>query len=94
MRQSLIGLALLLAFAVATPAQGHDPDYRKEDPRDLALQGFEQIMRALDGFVRSIPQYAVPEITEDGDIIIRRLPPRTRPEPKPHKRPNLENREI
>lgn len=35
-------------------------------------EGTDKIMKALDGVMRSIPQYEAPEITKDGDIIIRR----------------------
>ena len=36
-------------------------------------------MRSLEAFVEGIPQYEMPEITEEGDIIIRRKRPDERP---------------
>ena len=43
-----------------------------ETPSELALEGVERLMRALEALIDSIPQYEMPEINEHGDIIIRR----------------------
>lgn len=99
-RSSLIALALGLALALAAPLRAEEPfdppfDSR-EDPRALALQGLERLMHAFESFVQTMPLYGLPEITEQGDIIIRRLPPQARPEPEPAPReaPELEPRDI
>ncbi len=41
-------------------------------PVDLAREGMAKMLQALDKLVESIPQYRLPEITENGDIILRR----------------------
>ena len=75
-------LAVLAVFAVcgaaafAMPALADDTPEpstpESETPGELARDGIERLMRALEAFVDMVPQYEMPEITEDGDIIIRR----------------------
>jgi hypothetical protein len=72
---------VLLAGAGITKsmrAAQHDERGRAED---MAREAIEQLMRALDLMLDSIPQYELPEIMENGDIIIRRK--RRAPRPKP-----------
>ncbi|MCH9011533.1 MAG: hypothetical protein IIA68_00535 [Proteobacteria bacterium] len=38
----------------------------------MAKEAIEQLMRALELMIESIPQYELPEVNDDGDIIIRR----------------------
>ncbi len=52
-----------------TPPSDPDPGL---DPGDMARDGIAQLMRALEAFIDMIPQYEMPEINEQGDIIIRR----------------------
>ncbi len=47
---------------------------------EMAKEAIEQLIRALELMIESIPQYELPEINEDGDIIIRR---KRRPSEKP-----------
>jgi len=75
LRNTLIFMALLPTLWVGTAtttalraAQG-DERGRAED---MAREAIEQLMRALDLMLDSIPQYELPEIMENGDIIIRR----------------------
>jgi len=57
----------------AAPAEPQDaPD---GSPSELAREGLEQMLRALRLLVQSIPQYELPEVLENGDIIIRRKHP-------------------
>ena len=49
---------------------------------DMAREAIEQLMRALELMIQSIPQYEMPEIEENGDIIIRRK--RQTPDSEPH----------
>jgi hypothetical protein len=44
----------------------------RERAEEMAKEAIEQLMRALELMIESIPQYELPEINEDGDIIIRR----------------------
>ncbi|NIA70191.1 hypothetical protein HBA54_16410 [Pelagibius litoralis] len=47
----------------------------EETPGYLAREGIEQMMRAMRLLVDSIPQYELPEMLDNGDIIIRRKDP-------------------
>jgi len=79
-----LSAALILALPVAAPdatsVAAADEAYESEDPGELAREGIEQLMRALEALIHSIPQYELPEINENGDIIIRR---KRRGEPVP-----------
>lgn len=78
------------AFAAATlvvvglvvgpcgPALAAEPQ-ENESPGELAREGIEQMMRALRLLVDSIPQYELPEMLDNGDIIIRRRDPQPTP---------------
>ncbi len=63
--------ALALMLLGAEPAAGDDLS-EQEQAEELAREAMEQFMRALKMFMQSIPQYELPEINENGDIIIRR----------------------
>ncbi len=82
----LIVPAFLLALALATgtpaEARGDQPNDRERIER-MAREAIEQLMRALELMIESIPQYELPEINEDGDIIIRRKRPPRREAPDP-----------
>ena len=73
----LAGLTLNAPTAVAT-----DPN-DEESPSELAREGMQRMLRALETMIEAIPQYELPEITEDGDIIIRRRPRPERDAPDP-----------
>jgi hypothetical protein len=76
---ALLGGALLLAPVTAVRAdEAPQGDAPTESPGALAREGLEQMMQALRLLVESIPQYELPEVLENGDIIIRRK----RPEPE------------
>ncbi len=62
-------LALAVSPGQAVFAQDREDPGRAED---MAREGVERIMRALELFMDSIPQYELPEINEHGDIIIKR----------------------
>ena len=57
-------MSILLTAALLTAAP---------TPGDQAKQGVELLLKALDGWIRQLPSYAPPEVTPEGDIIIRRL---------------------
>jgi hypothetical protein len=71
----------------AEPLQNQAPNV--QDPRELLEGGMQMVLQALDLLIRAIPQYAAPEVLENGDIIIRRLPT----EPMPKKQPGSPERE-
>jgi hypothetical protein len=75
MRKLLLttGMAAVLALA-AGPALAEDPDesYRFEFRME---EGLDKLKDGLEEMLRSLPRYERPYIDENGDIIIRRLPP-------------------
>jgi hypothetical protein len=46
-----------------------------ESPEELAREGAERLMQALEGLLKVIPQYGMPRIEDNGDIVIPRLNP-------------------
>jgi hypothetical protein len=83
-RKILITFIFLSAFlAVASmpatlyAAQSDEPGAAEE----MAREAIEQLMRAMELMIESIPQYEMPEINENGDIIIRRKHRMPHPEP-------------
>jgi hypothetical protein len=75
-------LALALAAGVPAAARADQPSERERAER-MAKEAIEQLMRALELMIQSIPQYEMPELNEHGDIIIRRKRPKERREPGP-----------
>jgi len=73
-----------LGSAWPVPALADEPS-REESPSDLAREGVENLMRALNALIEMIPQYELPELNENGDIIIRR---KRDPEKKPVEEPD------
>lgn len=78
--------AVLLVFAGAAPAlaqaQAPAPKPDEQQPGAMARDAIDKLMRALSLAIENLPQYAMPELNENGDIIIRRLNPRAeRPRP-------------
>lgn len=69
----LVGVCLaagpFAAGAAEPEGQGAPP---QPTPEELAREGLESMLRALSLLVDSIPQYELPEILDNGDIIIRR----------------------
>jgi len=47
----------------------------EEEPGELAREGMERMLRAIELMIEMIPQYELPEVMENGDIIIRRKNP-------------------
>ncbi len=64
-------LGLVLALAAPAPLSAGD-ELESEHPSELARDGMERLMRALEAFINMIPQYEMPVFNENGDIIIRR----------------------
>ena len=92
--KSVIFLSVFLAGAGAPTtlrAAQHDELGRAED---MAREAIEQLMRALELMIDSIPQYEMPEIEENGDIIIRRKRRTPRPEPSEPDAPEVEETTI
>ncbi|ALJ34686.1 hypothetical protein D9623_05250 [Azospirillum brasilense] len=62
------------------PPGAAPPPGAPSTPGEQARQGVELLMKALEGWVRQVPMFAPPEVTPEGDIVIRRLD-RSRPAP-------------
>lgn len=75
-----IALALGLALAPAGPPSLAVAQEREESPEQLMREGMENMMRAMELMIQMVPQYEPPELTPEGDIIIRR---KRRPEELP-----------
>lgn len=72
---ALAGLLVAAAPASTALAQNQPPT-AEDQPSALAREAIEKMMRALTLVIQNLPQYALPELNERGDIIIRRLNPR------------------
>ncbi len=96
-RNALIFMTVLSTLAIgsgaatALLAAQHDDRGRAED---MARNAIEQLMRALELMLDSIPQYELPEIMENGDLIIRRKHRVPRPEPDPPGAPEFDETSI
>ncbi|PIW28561.1 MAG: hypothetical protein COW30_07215 [Rhodospirillales bacterium CG15_BIG_FIL_POST_REV_8_21_14_020_66_15] len=65
-------LALLLVSAPLSPVRAQA---NPSDPEMLLEEGTKKILRAFELFIKTIPQYEMPEVLPNGDIIIRRKHP-------------------
>jgi hypothetical protein len=83
MSRSVFSLALAAALAVGLvgPALAQDTTPTTDDAQKMAVEGLSKLLDALDLFVKSVPQYAAPEVLPNGDIILRRLNPAPAPKP-------------
>jgi hypothetical protein len=70
LKRCLLASALALPLMTA-PAFADEQD----DAMAQAEQAVQNLLLALDLIIASIPQYEMPEIMENGDIIIRRVQP-------------------
>lgn len=81
MRNLMTATVLALLLAASTGVQAQDRDGADRSPGALAAEGLETLFQALDLFIQSIPQYEPPELTEEGDIILRRKREEAEPVP-------------
>ena len=58
----------------ANAESSHVPDVRKKAEQGLR-EGLEDVLRALKLMLRVVPQYQMPQVLDNGDIIIRRQQP-------------------
>jgi len=97
LRNALIFITALSTLTIGTGAATtlraaqHDDRGRAGD---MAREAIEQLMRALELMLGSIPQYELPEIMENGDIIIRRKHRTPRPKPDPPGAPEFDETSI
>ena len=77
----ILWCAALVALSPPAPAE---PREERESAEQLLEGATRQILRALNLMMNAIPQYEMPEVLDNGDIIIRRIPPDP-PRPAPEK---------
>jgi hypothetical protein len=75
----LSSVILLSAALWGAPASAQSTG----DAERLAGEGIAKMLQALDLLLKTVPQYAAPEMQPNGDIIIRRLHPDERPNQTP-----------
>ena len=63
--------ALAAALAVGGPARADDDG----GVLPFAEDAMEQLLLTLETVIAAIPQYEVPEVLDNGDIVIRRVRP-------------------
>ena len=82
-RRVLAALTVSVVLCASVPVHtGPVLAAEEEDPAELARQGMERMLRAIELMIEMIPQYEMPEVLENGDIIIRRRnPERDGPDP-------------
>jgi hypothetical protein len=71
---ALLACSLGVSSFVAIPG-GPALAAGEEEPGELAREGRERMLRAIELMIEMIPQYELPEVMENGDIIIRRKNP-------------------
>lgn len=80
LRAALLAAALTAGPLAAPPAMAQDdPEAQREldEAARLAMRTVEKMLGALELFIDDLPQYAAPEVLPNGDILIRRLNPKT-----------------
>jgi len=76
-----VAAALALGLAgFGTPALAQESTLK--DAQEEAVEGIGKLLQALQLFVKSVPQFAAPEVLPNGDIIIRRIHPDKMPAPE------------
>ena len=84
----LLGVAILVAaITVVTPATADERHPDSERLEDLARDGVDRVMQMLEDLMDRLPEFRMPEITPEGDIIIRR--PRQKPGPATVSEPEI-----
>ncbi len=70
----LAAVALAAGVLLASPGSLHaaGESSNQERAEALAREAMDQLLDALGLFLESIPQYEMPEVDDNGDIIIRR----------------------
>jgi len=84
--------AILIVFTMPVWAQAADqppawPDTDRlsaelRQAAELMRQGLEKMLGSVDSALQSMPQYELPKLDENGDIIMRRKRPENQP-PEP-----------
>ena len=89
-RLSPLILSLFLIFA-APPVVLAAGESEDDTVGELAREGVETLMRALEALIDEIPLYEMPELNEDGDSSIRR---KRKPEETPPENPDIDQTSL
>jgi hypothetical protein len=89
--RAIVAAMVVLLGAAAAQAQTRTPPLEREAEETARAfrDALERAMKLMDNMLGSIPQYQLPEVLPNGDIIIRRIPtpqaepPARRPAPPP-----------
>lgn len=76
-------MVLAMPALAADPSPPEDSKQKQEQATQLALEATQKLMLALELLIKSLPQYGLPRIDEDGNIVIPRLPNTDKAEPEP-----------
>lgn len=79
---SLRAAAVAGAILAGTLSAAQAQESTLQDAQKQAVEGIGKLLEALQMFVKSVPQYAAPEVLPNGDIIIRRVKPDQTPAPE------------
>ena len=79
--RALIVAALLTVSAPAWAQSSAD------SPMDQLDGVMQEVLDAINLMMRAVPQYELPEVLPNGDIIIRRVPKDDLPAEKPEEKP-------
>jgi hypothetical protein len=80
----LVSAPVFAQSHVQSPNAPGAPGTQEPSGTELTLEGLGKLMLGLQRMVEGLPRYNLPEINENGDIIIRRIDPHVNPEqPKP-----------
>jgi hypothetical protein len=69
------GLVVAAYLGVASAARSEEPEAEGGEAERLLGEGVATMLQALELLLKTVPQYAAPEVMPNGDIIIRRLHP-------------------
>jgi len=75
LKRGLLVATLALPLAAQPPAGQADESGGKDEAFEMAEDAMLQLMLALQLMISAIPQYEMPEVLDNGDIIIRRKQP-------------------
>lgn len=95
----LAGAAAILLLTPPGAALGEEEtgsgEFDTEAFEERAREGLATLMMALESFIDAIPQYELPEVLDNGDIIIRRVhPDEDEPDSAPERQAEPEGESI
>jgi len=76
--RAIVAATLAAAWLAAVPMRATAGDFAEAER--MAREAARQMLEALNAAIGAIPQYEVPRLLENGDIVIRRKRPEEAPE--------------